>query len=654
MECINYKISETIPPEFAKITLASATFYKLVNILNQLEGEESVKKHTIISTTLGHLIELHGEKVLRSTKLISKDVTKIVIHHEFHPLQLYIVLLCSTHKAVILSYNDFKTLHEWEDICDITSEDLEATGVPYLRLSQQTGEVMTISSKKLLTLSNSDDQQQEEMQKGKSDAVEALAQRLKSGFRHIEQLNSQRRMKEHFIAQKLLTLQSQLQGLDVSNENNLVVSLTVDEMKLESKSRISVPKLKETHMKILNVRHKIVHDKWIIGLNVVNDADRLLVCNPQLILQVVNGADILSYTNHILKVVQRRQTKSEDERDTSLVDTKVTIENLEPPILRPKKKVCIIGVCDIPSFNEGSTVICSGILVYTCKSLETEATQSLLPEASPPQYQISFEPVEILAHELKDYFITIEKIAIEGGVSFSTVALLAGSICNNLSITSLVSPLTEFISKVSENYNLVKVSGVSDLYCFYPVEYHPLGYAAFIYHPLDTHNVDLKLYTRDDRQALLVVHSLLEVLPKDANIKPPAVNIQDYHIQVEKLRHQLLAKMKEATTYATEGCEAQFKAYKKSKDIDIVSAEPVAGKSGESDVDLPTKGRPKIVRSTIQEAIQVNNEEYMNEREDVLARKGDVTFDAKLYCIWRKKLHEIQLEVDNLYIKYLE
>lgn len=39
MECIKHKIPETIPPEFAKITLASTAFYKLVNILDQLEGE---------------------------------------------------------------------------------------------------------------------------------------------------------------------------------------------------------------------------------------------------------------------------------------------------------------------------------------------------------------------------------------------------------------------------------------------------------------------------------------------------------------------------------------------------------------------------------------------------------------------------------------
>ncbi|XP_069158173.1 uncharacterized protein [Procambarus clarkii] len=582
MECVNYKIPEAIPPEYANITLASSSFYKLVNILDQLEGEESMKKHTIIATSLGHLIELQEEKVLRSVKLTTKDVAKIVVHHEFRPLQLYIVLLYSTHRAVILSYNDFKILHEWDNISDISSEDAQATGFAHLKLSRLTGEVETVSSSRLMTLSGPDDTLQEEGQKGKSDAVEALARRLKGGIRYVGKLNSQRRMKENFIAQKLVTLQSQLQGLHDSDENNLMAVLTIDGNGDEEsrEKQITTPKLQESCLKILNVRHKIVHGRWVIGLNVLNDAERVLVCSPQLIIQVTTGASVLSHTSHILKIVQRRNSKAAEERDGPVLNTKVSIEKLEPPVLRPKKRACVLGV------------------------------------------------------------------------SFSSVALIAGSICNSVTFTSLVSPLTEFISRVSKSYNLVKVCGVSDLYCFYPNQCHPLSHAAFTYLPVDTHKVDLKIYSNDEKQALLVVHSILAVLPNDANIQPSTINLQDFDTNNEKIRHQLLAKMKEATSYVVDGYKAQMNLHKMHKgaadDIKIIDQSRV------SQVNNQTKVGSKNVRGGPQEAIQINNEKYMNEREDILARKGDVTFDAQVYCLWRKKLHEIQCEMDNLYVKYLE
>ncbi|KAK8739788.1 hypothetical protein OTU49_003196 [Cherax quadricarinatus] len=421
MECVNYKIDDVIPLEYAKITLASSSFYKHVNILNQqLQGEESVKKHTIIATTLGHLIELQGEKVLRSMKLTSKTVAKIVVHHNFHPVQLYIVLLYSTHKAVILSYHDFKTLHEWENIADISSEDPQAIGVPHLRLLQLNGEVTTISSTELITLYATEDKLQEEGQKGKSDAVESLARRLK----------------------------------------NLMAVLTIESSDdIEKREmKIAAPKPPLSCVTILNVRHKVVHDKWVIGLNIINNADRLLVCSPQLILQVTTGASILSYTSLVLKIVQRRQAKADEAADGSLLESKVTIEKLEPPVLRPKKRACVLGVCEIPIFNEGSTVNCSGILSYSCKSLKTETTQLLVPEGESPlqQYQMTFEPIQISAQELHSHSITIEVNVVQAGVPFSTVALIAGSICNSVSFTSLVSPLTEFIPRVSKAYKLVK------------------------------------------------------------------------------------------------------------------------------------------------------------------------------------------------------
>lgn len=76
----------------------------------------------------------------------------------------------------------------------------------------------------------------------------------------------------------------------------------------------------------------------------------------------------------------------------------------------------IAGICDIPSFSEGSSVTCSGIVSYSCKPLAMEATQQLVqPEETSEGYQISFEPVTIHAHELQNHVVTIDPESVKGG-----------------------------------------------------------------------------------------------------------------------------------------------------------------------------------------------------------------------------------------------
>lgn len=69
---------------------------------------------------------------------------------------------------------------------------------------------------------------------------------------------------------------------------------------------------------------------------------RSLMCNPELSLHVVKGTQHLSYTTSIWKTVQRRQSNQSESNNDS-IGLRVEIEKLHPPILRPKKRACILG-----------------------------------------------------------------------------------------------------------------------------------------------------------------------------------------------------------------------------------------------------------------------------------------------------------------------
>ncbi|XP_063612505.1 uncharacterized protein LOC134785994 [Penaeus indicus] len=640
-------LSHEIPPEFAAITSASATYYKVGSSLDQLHDEEVVKKYILLVTSRGHLIELQAGHIVHFSELPWKDAVKIVVHHQFQPLQLYVIVLRRCQKAVLISYSDLKILHEWDDVEDISSSDPDSSGVPTFSLKLISGEECAVENNKLLSLCGS--KENEETERGKDEAAVALANRLKGGIRHVERLNSERRIKETYISQKIRVLQSKLEGAPAAELKNLMKTLTVGSCSLDMKppERIPPPRSWKSPMQIISVRHKIVHDKWVIGINVTNRADRNLVCNPELSLHVVKGTQNLSYTTSIWKTVQRRQTK-QSESNNDATGPRVEIEKLNPPILRPKKRACILGICNIPSFSEGMSVSCSGIISYSCKPLAMEATQQVVqPDESSQDYQIAFEPVTIHAHELQAHMVTVDPENVKGGVPYSIVALVGGSRCNTITITSIVSPLSNLITKLSNNYTVVKVGGVTGMYCFYPAECHPLRLAVFSYLPQDAHKVNITLYTKDDNQALLVVHSVLAVLPSDVNIQPPGVNVKDSNSQTEKIRHQLLAKMKEVTSSVIEGYETHAKAHKKKKeDEDPMIIENVRLKNS-------PKGKGKGTEETLKDG-QFNSKRYLEDREAILAGKGDVTFDAEIYGLWRKRLYDLQCEMDNLYVKYLE
>lgn len=638
-------LSHEIPPEFAAITSASTTYYKVGSSLDQFHDEEMVKKHILIVTSRGHLIELQAGHIVHFSELPWKDAAKIVVHHQFQPLQLHVIVLRRCQKAVLISYSDHKILHEWDDVEDISSSDPDSSGVPTFSLKLISGEQCTVENNKLLSLCGS--KENEETEKGKDEAAVALANRLKGGIRHVERLNSERRIKETYISQKIRALQSKLEGAPVSELMNLMKTLTVGSCSLDMKpERIPLPRSWKSPMQITSVFHKIVHDKWVIGISVTNRANRSLVCNPKLSLHAVKGTQNLSYTTNICKIVQRRQANQSESNNDS-IGPRVEVEKLHPPILRPKKRVCILGICNIPSFSEGASVSCSGIISYSCKPLAMEATQQVVqPEESSQDYQISFEPVTIHAHELQAQMITVNPGTLREGVPFSNVALVGGSRCNNITITSIVSPLCNLITKLSNNYTVVKVGGVTGMYCFYPAECHPLRLAVFSYLPLDAHKVNIILYTKDDNQALLVVHSMLAVLPSDVNIKPPGVNVKDSDSQTEKIRHLLLAKMKEVTSSVIEGYETHAKTHKRKKEDDPMIIENVRLKNS-------PKGKGKGMEETLKDG-QSHSKRYLEDREAILAGKGDVTFDAEIYGLWRKRLYDLQCEMDNLYVKYLE
>ncbi|KAK7082575.1 hypothetical protein SK128_015915 [Halocaridina rubra] len=626
------EIFADIPEQFRNITLAYSVFYVVASPLEQLEGKDPVSKHIVIATSLGHLVEVCERSVLRFTELSWKDIKNIVVHHSFSPLQRYIVLLRQCSSAIMLLYDDFKKLYEWENIVLVESTDTEGRGMPSLSLTDISGHAVTLSSVQLSSLSLSSSQLPETEEKGKADVAAALSHRLKGGMRHIEMLASQRRTKETFIRRKLNVMQSQLQGL-ASETSTLMPVLAVGGMDQECKEPSLPPvKTKTSVLNILSVRYKIVHDKWVIGINVVNSSERNLVCHPQLTLHISEGSNTLSYTTKILKVVQRKvPIVAYDPSDKpQTFDTRLSVEKLYPPVLRPKRKVSILGVCSIPDFTESATVVCSGLVTYTVKALSPEETQDLVSESiSSQQLQLSFEPIVLSACDLQTHHITIEKNLKLVGVPFTSVALVGGSVYNQVTFTSISSSLENFVTWLDRAYNVVKVVGLSDMYCLYPEDVHPLRFSAITLLTVNSNKIDLGLYTRDDSHALLLIHSLKAILPPDVNFQAITV-AKPVPAQDEIIRLQLFAKMKEASTYVMEGYENHIHSPK------IVRAEEA--KPGPSN----------------KENDEFNCDIYSNERKLHFDRKEKVMFSATSYRDWRKNLYTIQSEVDELYIKFLK
>lgn len=626
MECVSTTIEAEVLPEFVGDSTCTTAFFRVATSIDQLDGKEAVQKHTLLCTRRGQLVEVQGGKVQRSTPC-AKDVTKIVVHHCFEPLQLYVVLLRASGTAVLLAYLDLEVLHKWEEVRDIASTDLKTTGTPQLLLTMQDGQAVVISNSKLMSCGGNEERKEEEEWEetsetaaGKKEVVQALLHRFKGGIKHAEQLRAERKTKENFITEELYALQSQLRGKPVERQKPLVLALNVEDR--EAGLKENVPPLCPNPLKVQRVYHKLMHDKWVVGVYVFNEGERVLVTDLELILCC--GEVPLCHTSQVLKTV-RHSGQGE-------ADVKVIIDHLDPIVLRPKKKATVVGVCEMPSFEMGPSISCSGLLSYTCKPLQSSSTQPVNTnkECQSQEYQVSVPVVNLKASELHNRHASLEfcNSSRTAFVTFSIVALVAASKCTQVTLTSLVSPLDTFVDNISRHHKLNKVSSVIDFYVLHPGESHPLQHTGFILYPVSSHHLDLTLYTKDTKQAYVLAHTLLAVLPEDASIQflRGPKDTGSAAIQPHSLQHMLMARMKEVATYVTDGLEAQCTTTK-------------------------TPRRERKVRSGEQEN---SFTKYRRERDTFLARKGNIKFKEEEYSIWRKKLHNIQTELDTLYLQYLK
>ncbi|MPC91038.1 hypothetical protein E2C01_086048 [Portunus trituberculatus] len=136
------------------------------------------------------------------------------------------------------------------------------------------------------------------------------------------------------------------------------------------------------------------------------------------------------------------------------------------------------------------------------------------------------------------------------------------------------------------------------------------------------------VFLRDAKQAYVLAHTLLATLPEDASMQfvEGPKDTGNTAIQPHNLNHMLMAKMREAATHVTDGLEAQ----------------------------LTTSKAPRTERKVGSGEQEDNFTKYTKEREELLARKGNITFKEEEYSVWRKKLQEIQTEVDSLYLQFLK
>lgn len=127
---------------------------------------------------------------------------------------------------------------------------------------------------------------------------------------------------------------------------------------------------------------------------------------------------------------------------------------------------------------------------------------------------------------------------------------------------------------------------------------------------------------------MVLAHTLLAALPEDASMQffHGHKDASSSDIKLLNLHHMLLARMRDAATLVVDGLEGQ----------------------------LSSNKTPRMEREEGSEEQEDRFAKYTKEREELLARKGDITFKGKEYSVWRKKLQNVQAEVDNLYLKFLK
>ncbi|CAL4088682.1 unnamed protein product [Meganyctiphanes norvegica] len=647
---------EDLPSDLVQVSVAMTSFFKFSSLMDQLQGKESIMKHVLVATKLGHLLELSDGKILRSTKLPWKNIKKILVHHIFNPRVLYVVLLTTDNLATLLSYSKLKVIREWQNITKIASEDPNEIGVPQLFLHGLDDGQTQVSNVELLSFGeNEENEEKGESEQGKAEAAAALGLRLKAGFEHASRLEWDKCTKENFITQKLQELSLELQGTQETD------SLSNELRKQEVKHSSTLG------LKIASIKHKIVHDKWVIGVNITNESDRQLICNPELTLTIQEGGQILSYTTKAIKTIQRRVPTDSQVKDVEMGQVKVSIENLKPAILKPKKRACILGICSLPMFSEGPTVSCNGLITYFCKPLSPadDVSSHNSVAVKPPQfYHVPFSAPQLSALEIHDLTVTIDQSQVKGGLSFSCVALYAASYQQNITVATVISPLNDFIQRIDKKYKIVKVCGVSDMYCFVSSESHPLKHAAIILQVSTAHHVNLMLLARDEQQAMLVVHSILDVLPWDSSIIPAfesesrsksnSTTISNASLcssngSQEDIRLKLLAKMKEVVNCIIE--TFQQTGDKKNIELDspYFSSDDHVAKKRKLSASIDKKGLSR--KGSVEDNLM---DEYRKERDAVISRSGDITFESKIYNLFRDRLHELHCQMDDLYIELLK
>lgn len=144
-----------------------------------------------------------------------------------------------------------------------------------------------------------------------------------------------------------------------------------------------------------------------------------------------------------------------------------------------------------------------------------------------------------------------------------------------------------------------------------------------------------------------MVQSLLLALPCDTTVQPATDSLVSGE-DVEKLRHKLLRKMNEVASHVIEGCETRLKKQQAKKRKNEASDVKVSTDASKQESDNPRNRRLARQLEATQRAA-----EFTREQEELEIREGEVVLKAKEYREWKQQLNDIQLEMDELYVKYL-
>ncbi|RXG70921.1 hypothetical protein Avbf_04370 [Armadillidium vulgare] len=411
--------------------------------------------------------------------------------------------------AYMLDYKNMEKIKSWDNVSDVSSKDIHSEGKPKLILKHMSGSSSSVSKEEFLI-----DCSSEGKEKSRIEALGALNNKLKSVVWFAESLEAERIRKESFLAHKISDLSCHLQGINKEaagpSEPLANSSSTVDYT-----SQTSNSSNKTSMLKVLSTRHRIVHNQWVIGVSVLNNSDKFLIRNPEILLHSEKSVKSLQYITRILRTYQK--TKNKNNR-CSMQESDVIIEDLEPPIIRPKRKAFLFAICSFPDFSYGETLSCSGIISYQTRSLRPDS------ENGDTFRQMPFPGVQLSAGNLKLSCADIVRDQGGAGLSFSVLSMIAASKCHVLTIKSVGSPLDQVLEAFGNESKLVKAEGLTNFF---------------------SNQLILKTYTKDDNQALILIHNIRNYIPIDAFISPEEENCESS--TGESFHEKLLPLLKSVT-----------------------------------------------------------------------------------------------------------